>query len=277
MLRRRCPNSEDVAAARELSRQGVAAMDTGQWQQAEDLLKKSLADAPHDAATRRSLAEVLWHRDDKQAAMAQMELAMQQDSDNATLRVRAGEMSLMTGARESALSQAERAIRSDPQSADAWALRGRCFKQMNQPDRALADLQHALDFAPNDSEVLLEVATIYRERGEAARSLTTIHRLLDTYSPGIEPQSVLRLEGLTLMDLGRSQQACDVLAAAARRGPPDADGLYYLAQAYSAAGHPEQATEAAQQALALNAAHVPSRQLLTKLAASTSPDEVQRR
>jgi tetratricopeptide (TPR) repeat protein len=252
-------------------------MDTGQWQQAEDLLKKSLADAPDDAATRRSLAEVLWHRDDKQAAMAQMELAMQQDSDNASLRVRAGEMSLTTGARESALSQAERAIRSDPQSAEAWALRGRCFKQMNQPDRALADLQHALDFAPNDSEVLFQVATIYRERGEAARSLTTIHHLLDTYSPGEEPQSVLRLEGLTLMDLGRSQQACDVLAAAARRGQPDADGLYYLAQAYAAAGRPEQATEAVQQALALNAAHVPSRQLLAQLAASTSPGDVQRR
>jgi tetratricopeptide (TPR) repeat protein len=277
LFRRRGANAEGVAAARELSRQGVAAMERGQWQQAEDLLNKSLIGAPDDAATHGSLAEVLWHRGAKPEALAQIEEAVRKDEDNANLRVRAGELSLAAGNCDAAMAHAERAIRSDPEIAAAWALRGRCFQGMNQSDRALADLQHALEFEPDNSDLLLDVATIYRQRGQPARSLTTIHHLLDTYSPGEEPQNVLTLEGLTLLDLGRSHQACVVLEAATRREPPNADRLYYLAHAYLAAGRTEQAASVAQQALTLNAAHQPSRELLAQLAAQTSSNETQRR
>jgi tetratricopeptide (TPR) repeat protein len=277
MLRRGGPNADGVAAARELSRQGVAAMEMGQWQQAEDLLNKSLVSVPDDAATRRWLAETMWHRDAKQDALAQMEEAVRQEPENASLLVRAGEMSLAAGARDMALAHAEQAVRIDPTLAPAWVLRGRCFQQINQPDRALADLQHALEFGPDSSDVLLDVATLYRQRGQPARSLTTLHHLLDTYSPGQEPQNVLVLEGLALMDLGRPQQACETLAAATRRGPATADGLFYLAEAYSAAGDIEQATAAAEQALALNASHQPSRELLLQLASRAGSADVQRR
>jgi predicted Zn-dependent protease len=186
-------------------------------------------------------------------------------------------MALATGAHEAALKQAEKAIGNDPTSASAWALRGRCFRQLNHSDRALADLQHALEFAPDRSDVLLDVAMIYRERGLPERSLTTLHRLLDTYSPGGEPQSVLTLQGIVLLELGRPQQACEALAAANERGQPSADGLCYLAQAYSAAGQPQQASATAHEALALNAAHQPSRELLMQLADRASPDGVERR
>ena len=51
----------------------VAAMEQGQWQPAEDLLKKALDTAPDDAATHRSMAEVLWHRGARQEAIVQIE------------------------------------------------------------------------------------------------------------------------------------------------------------------------------------------------------------
>lgn len=274
---RRGPNAESVAAARELSRQGVAAMEMGEWQQAEDLLKKALDTAPDDAATHRSMGEALWHRGAKQEAIAQIEDAVQQDPNNAGLSVRAGEMSLNTGARDVALAHAERAIRDDPKLAAAWALRGRCFQQMNQTDRALADLQHALEFSPDSSDVLLDVAVLYRQRGQSARCLTTLHHLLDTYSPGEVPQNVLMLQGLTLLELGRPQQAAEALLAATKNGLPNVEVLYSLAQAYSAAGQTSEATNAAQQALALNAAHQPSQQLLAQLAARTGINEPIRR
>ena len=273
MLRRRGPDAEGVANARELSRQGVAAMELGQWQQAEELLKKALYTAPDDASTHRSMAEVLWHRNAKAEAIGEIEEAVKLDPSNAALAARAGEMSLTAGDRDIALAHAEQAIRSDPKLSAAWALRGRCFQQANQPDRALADLQHALEFAPDSSDVLLDVAVIYRQRGQAARCLTSLHSLLDTYAPGDEPQSVLMLQGLTLMDLGRPQQAIEPLAAAAKRGKPNADVLCYLAQAYSAAGQLEHATKTAHEALALNGAHQQSKLLLTQLAARSAPGE----
>jgi tetratricopeptide (TPR) repeat protein len=242
-------------------------MEGGQWQQAEDLLTKAVEGAPDDTSTRRSLAEALWHRNARQQALVQMEKAIDRDPDNCALRVRAGEMSIENGEVQIALAHAERAIRCDPTLASAWALRGRCFKQVQQPDRALADLQHALEFEPDNPDVLLEVAMLYRQRGQAERSLTTLHHLLDTYASGEEPAQVLSLEGLTLLDLGRPQQACEILAQANRQGRPTADGLYNLAQAYSAIGQAQRAAETAQQALALNASHGPSRQLLSQLAA----------
>jgi tetratricopeptide (TPR) repeat protein len=186
-------------------------------------------------------------------------------------------MSLALGSKETALVHANRAIRHDPTSAAAWALRGRCFRQLNQPDQALADLHHGLEFEPNNSEILLDVATVYRQRGMPERSLTAILRLMDSYPPGEEPQNALVLQGVTLLDLGRPQQACECLTLATQRGAPSADGMYYLAKAYMAAGDATKATATAQQALALNASHQPSRQLLTQLAALPEAEATQRR
>ncbi len=107
--------------------------------------------------------------------------------------------------------------------------------------------------------------------------MTTLHHLLDTYPPGGEPQKVLALEGLCLLDLGRPQQAAEVLASAAHQGAPNADLLYHLAQAYASAGQIEQATATAQQVLALDGSHQASRELLSQLAARGSSAGIQRR
>src|SRR5262249_4710509 len=119
--------------------------------------------------------------------------------------------------------------------------------------------------------------SIYRQRGQNTRCLTAIYHLLDSYPSGEEPQSVLVMQGQTLMDLGRPQQAATAFAAAAQHGPPSADVYFCLAQAYSAAGRVEEASGAAQQAIAVNGTHDPSRQLLTQLAAHTGPETPQRR
>lgn len=277
VFRRRGATAEGVATSRELSRQGVAAMEMGQWPQAEDLLRKSLAASADDASTHRSLAEALWHRGACPEAMAQIDQALEHDAHDANTQVRAGEMALALGARDSAFTHAERAIRSDPKLASAWALRGRCFQRANQPERALADMNHAVELAPQNADYLLDVATIYRQRGQSARCLTTIHHLLDTYSPGEEPQAVLMLEGLVFLDMNRPQQAAEALALAAQHGQPNVEILYQLARAYTLAGEAELAATTAQQALALDATHQPTRELLSQIATRAQSDDVQRR
>ena len=88
---------------------------------------------------------------------------------------------------------------------------------------------------------------------------------------------MLTLEGIVLLDMNRPKQASESLALATQRGQPNIDLMYHLAQAYSAAGDTEQATAAAQQALALDAGHEPTRQLLAQMAARTAPSDLQRR
>jgi tetratricopeptide (TPR) repeat protein len=262
---------EDVAKCRDLTQQGVAAMELGNWKDAEKLLQTAVEASPVDSATRQYLAEVLWHRGATEAALVQMEAAVRLDSSDPTLIVRLGEMQLGTGATEKALTRADEAILLNPKLASAWALRGRAYWRMNQTERALADLQRALQFAPDSSDVLMDVAAIYRQRGQHDRCLTTLHHLLDTYPTGQATQLAYWMEGLTLNDLGRPQQAVDSLRSANQKGPPNADILYYLAQAQLASGHPDAATAAAQEALAVNPTHTASRELLTQLATRAAP------
>jgi tetratricopeptide (TPR) repeat protein len=252
-------------------------MQAGQWQQAEFLLRQGLDESPDDAEIRRQLAEALWRRGAANEAMSHIAAAIRLEPGDATLPVRAGEMALASGANEAALARAEEAIRLNPQLASAWALRSRVFRQTNQPERALADLQRALVFDPDNAEMLLELATLYRQRGEPARCLTTLHHLHDTFPPNEEPQNALMLEGVTLLDLKRPQQASEVLLTATQRGPAGADLLFYLAQAQSASGNYADATLTAQQALAVDGSHQASRALLSQLAALPTAVEAKRR
>jgi len=266
-----------VAAARDLSRQGTEALESGQWKQAEEILRRGLEASPDDAEIRRNLAEALWHQGATNEALSNIGAAARLDPNNAAVVVRAGEMALAAGAKDAALERADEAIRIDPQLASAWALRGRAYKQLGEKDRALADMQRSLVFAPDCPEVLLEVANIYRERGEPARCLTTLHHLHDSYPAGQEPQNTLVLEGLTLMDLRRPHQASEVFLAATQRGPASADLYYYLAQAQLAAGQDAAATAAVHQALAVDGSHQRSRELLTQLASRSPATKPQRR
>lgn len=266
-----------MAEGREFSRQAATAMQAGQWQQAEELLRQGLDASPDDPELQRQLAEVLWQRGAANEAMSHAADAVRLKPGDATLVVRAGEMALASGATDVALTQAEDAIRLQPRLASAWTLRGRTFRKLNQPDRAVADFQRALVFEPENADVLLELATLYRERGDHSRCLTTIHHLHETYPPGQEPQDTLVLEGLTLSELKRPVQASQILLTATQRGPANADLLFYLAQAQSASGHRAEAAIALQQALAIDSTHQPSRELLAQLAEQTGPKEPQRR
>ncbi len=245
LVGRHGPASADGATARDLSMQGIAAMEHGDWQRAESLLRQSLQSSSSEAQSHRYLAEVLWNRGATQEAIAQIVAATQADATDAPLAVRAGEMLLAVGATERAHAQADQAIRLDPTLSSAWALRGRAYWHLNQPDRALGDLHHALENSPNNRDVLLDLAAVYRQTGQSTRCLTTLNHLLDTYSPGEEPQSVLLMEGLALHDLGRGQQAAETLLAASQHGPPNAAVWCALAEAQAALGNYAEATASA--------------------------------
>jgi tetratricopeptide (TPR) repeat protein len=260
---------------RELSCQGVAAIESGQWEQAEVLLRQAVNASPVDAISRRHLADVVWRKGEREEAIRQIEAAVRLDPTDASLLVRNGEMLLATAAFEQALDRVNRAIGLDPRLAPAWALRGRIHWQLNEVDQAMCDLQRALQFSPGAADVLLDLAALHRQRGKHHRCLTTLHHLFDTYSPGEEPQFALLLEGLTLADLGRWNQAAESLAAASARGEPNVEILYHLARAELHAGHRLAAADAAQRALSIDKSHHASQELLAQLASSTPLTDAQ--
>ena len=262
---------ESLATCRELSQNGVAAMELGEWDRARAVLDQAVTSSPTDADARRHLAEALWQSYSPREAVVHMEAAVQLDPRHAPTVVRAGEMLLEVGAAERALERAEEAIALDSTLAGGWALRGRVERQRGNAVRALADMQQALRFAPHQTDILLQVAEVQYELGRPQRSLTILHRLLDIYPPGEEPQQVLWLEGLAYGQMRRHQDAVDSLAAASLRAQPPAKLLYELARAEQSAGQTAAAANTVRRVLELDGEHQPSKLLLAQLQGFADP------
>ncbi|NOZ38835.1 MAG: tetratricopeptide repeat protein [Planctomycetes bacterium] len=262
---------ESLATCRELAQNGVTAMELGEWEKARTVLDEAVTTSPTDAEARRLLAQTLWQTHSRREAVVHMEAAVQLDPRHAPTVVRAGEMLLEIGVVDRAEQRAEQAIALDSTLAGGWALRGRVERQRGNSKRALADLQQALRFAPHQTDVLLQVAEVQYELGRPQRSLSTLHRLLDVYPPGEEPQQALWLEGLAYGAMERHQDAVESLAAASQRANPPTNLLYQLARAEQSAGQTASAANTARRVLAVDQQHEPSKLLLAQLQGIADP------
>lgn len=271
------PVPESVAACREFFRKGVDAMECGELNEAETLLRQAAATSPTDADARLHLAETLWLRGHHDEALANQKAAQKLRPEDVVVAVRLGEMYLEENNLALAMQQANAALKLDPKSADVWALRGMIHYKQGQADRALADLQHSLMNDPDDRDVLLAVASLYEQRGQARRRLTTLHHLVDTYPSNEAPAALLAMEGQAYLALGRPYEAAHAFQIASQRGDSSADVLYQLASVEAALGRPVGARDAALRALELDASHGPSQELLAKLSVASVSGVSQRR
>jgi len=265
------PVPKALAASRELSRLGMTAIEAGKWDRAEELLAKAVKTCPEDCDARRHYAEALWHQGRREKAVAELQRAAETVGADATLHVRLAEMQLAMGRADEAAARVEMALDRDPKLAAAWAVRGRIFAATGRTQPALADYHRALGYAPGDRQLLWETAELYRHAGQPQKALAMLHSLLDTYSPGEEPQGVIRAEGLTLAALGRHAEAAQRFGEALARGQPTAELHYLLAEAQPRVGRPAEAAASARAALALAPDHAPSRVLLERLATVPPP------
>ena len=264
--------SDAVANCRQLSRDGVSALELGHSDEACTLFAQAVESSPTDVDARRQLAEALWKEGRLVEAANQMEQAVRLDPGHAPTVIRSGEMLLATGNVQRAMQRAEQAVGLDSTQAGAWALRGRIHHRQGNAPEALADLLQALYYAPQDARVLLEVAEVQHQLGRPHRCLTTLHHLNELYPPGEEPQRSLWLEGLAYQAVNRPDDAATSLASAAQRGAPNADLLYALAEAERAAGRSDAAVSTIRQAIALDGGHKASHLLLAQLTAGgTAP------
>src|SRR5438105_11527494 len=69
-------SEESIAAARQLSLQGIDAQQRGRWDQAEGLFAAAIVKCPIDERAHFGYAEALWRRGRQSEAIAQMEEAV---------------------------------------------------------------------------------------------------------------------------------------------------------------------------------------------------------
>lgn len=266
------PVSRSLAESRQLSQQGVSALDAGDTATADRLFSEAVETCDSDPNARRHYAETLWQRGKRADAIVQLNEAIRLSPEDDTLLVRAAEIHLAMGDAAAAQKDVRLAIDINPRSPTAWMLVGRIEAVGGHPRDALAAYHRALSYAPENRDALFELAECYRRLGQPERALLSLQNLADTYPPGEEPRQVAYLQGLALAALGRDQDAVEALAQAVSRGTPNAELLYALAEAETRCGLPEQAWRHVQQAIAADPRHAPSRRLAEHLARAQQPD-----
>jgi len=255
----------NVESSRQWSQQAAAAMENGHWQQAEGLLHEAVRTNPDDPVARSRLAQALVQRNERQAAITQIEAARQLAPHDAEIALQAAEFYLQVGDYEKARRATEQVIDREPRSAYAWIRRGQAWQMSNDPKRALADYQRGLQYAPNDRFALQQIADLYRALHQPQRSLSSLQALAATYPPREEPAELFYGQGLAYQELGRHEDAAERLRLAAERGAPNPDVLAALGNSELQAGNPDRAHEAAQRALALAPNHAEARQLVERV------------
>ena len=259
------PSMRSQLACRQLTQQGLNAMDEGQWDEAADYLERAVQTCPVDVEAREHYAEALWKQGDYEQALAQLNAALQLSPGSPELLLQAAQCHFRRGQDEWAIRLVEAALDANPHLADAWALRGQLMKSAHRPAEALAAFQRALSYDPQRKQWLLEVAELYRQMNRPQQALANLQTLSDLYPPGQEPAQVLDLLGLAYAALGRYDEAIETYALALRRGGEQADVLFHQAEALWLAGRVGEAETSLRRALALHPQHEPSRQLLARI------------
>jgi tetratricopeptide (TPR) repeat protein len=267
----RCPKASDeaIAAARQLSLQGIDAQQHGRWEQAELAYASACEKCPRDERARFGYAEALWQRGDQEEAVAQMEEAVRLSGHDPERMVQLGNMYLALQRLDQAQAQADRAIGANRQLAGAWALLGKVQHARGSRSDALASFYRALSHQPHIPDVQLAVAQIYAEQNRPQRALTTLQALAEQYPPDQTPADVLIQESFALRQLGRASDAAQRLALAAQRTNPSADLLYELGRTQMQAGDTTAARLTVAAALERDPQHAAALGLSEQLSAQT--------
>lgn len=263
----RCAKASDesVAAARQLSLQGLDAQQRGHWDRAEMLFASAVIQCPHDERARCGYAESLWQRGNRNEAISHMEEAARVSGHDPERLVQLGRMYRSQGDLARAGQQARQAIAANPHLASAWALQGEVSAAQGNRSEALASFHRALSCQQQFPEVQLAIASIYEQENRPQRALATLQSLAASFPPGQAPLEVVIRESLALRALGRNQDALQSLAQAAERGNPPADLLYELARTQLALGDETSARLSLATALERDPQHVACRSLAQEI------------
>ena len=218
LIPRSAPVTQELAEARRLSHEGLAAADRDNLERAEELLSRAVQSCPTDIDARQHYAEVLWERGEQLAAIAQVKQALQVAPEDEGLCVAGGRMYPKLGLLDDADRLADTAVSTSPKSARCWHLHAETNLARGHTDDALGDFHRALALEPTNREILFDTAEAYRLASRPTRALATLAILEETYGPGQIPADVHALEGLAQEALGRPAEALASYQLARERG-----------------------------------------------------------
>ncbi len=138
-------------------------LQQGHYAQAESILRRALASAPHEWIVNQWLAEALFFQNKPEQAIAfAMGAAKAQPARAATL-VLLGQALMKIGKTAEASDVLKQAAQAEPSDVMAWNSLGVCHMMREEMELALAPLQRAMELAPNEPMVAVNLSRVLAE------------------------------------------------------------------------------------------------------------------
>ena len=231
--------------------EALSALEAGEGERAEALLRRHLDQEPGDAQGWSELARVLSRGGDLEGAVEVLERSLELEADQAAVLTRLGAVLQHLGRLEEACGVLERAVAVGPDHAEAWCNLG--IVRLVQGDAASLErgekaLERALELEPEHGQALRALVLTRRRRGRHRQALELCDQVIAS-RPGCVVAHVCR--GLTLRDRGCPEQALEAFQDAMRLQPERAELLGDVANCLHDLGRYREAIEAYDQVLAL--------------------------
>jgi len=147
----------DVSAIRMLAETGAR---LGRLEDAETLLARALELAPGFTAARHNYASVLHRQSKSEAAIAQCDLLLREDSRNPAYRALKAAALVRVGEYQQAITAYEKLLKDQPQQPKAWMSYAHTLKTVGRPDESIAAYRQSIALLPSLGESFWSMANL---------------------------------------------------------------------------------------------------------------------
>jgi tetratricopeptide (TPR) repeat protein len=256
------PTPEQVARTQQISERAQAAMDRGDYRQAQVELLQLVAEAPSSAEAQQRLGTVLQLQGRLPEAENCFRNAIEHDPEYVDALIGLGQVEAQKNDVASALKRFETAIEIDPHRPKAHFCLGLLLEGLSLVDDAMAEYFRALEFDSNNPEISLRIAAIQLARNQPDQALSRLDQVVELAAENGDARD---LRGRAQLTLRHFPQAIEDFRAATIRLPNRPDIHYHLALALEADQKPADALREAEQALRLAPNYPAARGLTERL------------
>jgi len=250
------PLAEAVATSAEsgtaLARRGDQALMAGELPGAIELYRRALEKTPNNGEARRNLALALTRNGDPEAAVQELETALQSHPDGVWLHFDLGNNYLALGQREAAIEAFRRSVELAPDFVSGHFSLANALASVGNWGEALGHLERVLALNPEELRARYQLAVAHYQLGRQQEGLDELEELVAAAPDFLPARQSLGAFYQQQGKRGKARRQFAAMLAAADNPRDQAAAQVSLATLSAAAGNRDQALAQLDRAIALD-------------------------